>query len=164
MFSAKNGLILPTFLLILGFCCLKIAAEEKVECYECVQGVDEGCADPFSNETQVPVDCSSEKARPYVAKNEHRDDLKYSMPIGCRKILQEIDDKTHVVRQCAYSGENVNGLKRVGNKGVRLFYYQCTGSKCNAAPATKVNPASVLLPLFLLFSMAAVASSSRVWA
>uniref|UniRef100_A0A915HYI8 Uncharacterized protein n=1 Tax=Romanomermis culicivorax TaxID=13658 RepID=A0A915HYI8_ROMCU len=53
--------------------------------------------------------------------------------VGCRKVIQEVDEKPTIIRQCAYGGENVNGLKRIGNKGVRLYYYQCDKDECNGA-------------------------------
>lgn len=51
--------------------------------------------------------------------------LKGTAAIGCRKISQNIEGSSSIVRECAYSGENVDGHKKTGNHGIKLFYYQC---------------------------------------
>lgn len=142
MLTSVLKLSLPTLICVISMCFLKVASVEKENnnhhCVTCVEGIHPGCGDPFDTQyiDRYTTDCSLSHNRPDTNENEHRDEYKYKdkSPVGCRKILQEINDKIHVVRQCAYSGENVNGLKRTGNKGVKLWYYQCDDAKhCNGA-------------------------------
>lgn len=130
-----------------------ISSTYSFHCYNCVEGVDDGCGDPFkATENNYLVDCDKPESRPKTADNEHRDefDFREKKAKGCRKILQEIDDKTHVVRQCAYSGDDVNGMKRTGNKGVRLYYYQCSSAdNCNGAENLRSNSFSLLALVFI---------------
>ena len=60
---------------------------------------------------------------------------KFAEAVGCRKIIQEVDDGQRTIRECAYSGGDANGVKRTGNKGIRIFYYQCSGEGCNGSTA-----------------------------
>lgn len=91
--------------------------------------------------------------------------------VGCRKIEQEgftgfiktkifwfynnfnlVEGAITVVRQCAYEGDEIKQLKRVGNKGVRMFYWQCTDDKCNAAG----NVAASLLVIVIVSAFAQI--------
>lgn len=101
------------------------------ECYECVEGVNEKCADPFDLDDPV-VKGYLKKCFPNQLP-KHPAFANKTQALGCRKILQEINEVIHVVRECAWSGENAHNVKRTGNKGVRLFYYQCETEKCNTA-------------------------------
>ncbi|VDN50500.1 unnamed protein product [Dracunculus medinensis] len=57
-------------------------------------------------------------------------------PIACRKILQVCFAIIRTIRECAYSGDkNLNGLRKQGNKAIKLFYYQCE----NAVDAKVLN-------------------------
>jgi len=104
-------------------------ALDSLQCYKCVSTIDNDCAkyDEDLFEKSYKVDCLSEKEKPTSAV------FSDSKPVGCRKIVQEVEGEERIVRQCAFSGDNVEGLKRTGNKGVRLFYYQCNGDLCNGA-------------------------------
>lgn len=36
-----------------------------------------------------------------------------------------MDDESAIIRECAYTGDTVNGKRKTGNKGITLYYYQC---------------------------------------
>ncbi|GMR62885.1 hypothetical protein PMAYCL1PPCAC_33080, partial [Pristionchus mayeri] len=77
--------------------------------------------------------------------------------IGCRKILQRTGDDHTVVRQCAYSGENVDGLRKTGNSGITLFYYQCDnapgadGLPCNGSPGFSLVASALVAVVARMF-------------
>lgn len=143
------------------------AAEEKTtsdmkpvdRCYVCVSTNDTECGDSADGNTKFQKDdqrikdkflktCTDPEVVPYYLKDKPESERKAK---GCRKILQEVDSKTRVVRQCAYKVPDpfegdVQGLKRTGNQGVRLFYYQCHSDACNGASTTT---GAVLLSLVL---------------
>lgn len=125
--------------------------EPGFRCYVCVEGVDDNCADPFNKVK------NTEYLKPCNEPGDHRPKghrfNESSLAVGCRKINQEVDDKTHVVRECAYSGEPVQSLKRTGNKGVRLFYNQCKEHGCNSAPPTTMSLAEAKTLLAIIFSI-----------
>jgi hypothetical protein len=79
--------------------------------------------------------------RKFAAGNQN----KFAEAVGCRKIIQEVDDGTRTIRECAYSGGDANGVKRTGNKGIRIFYYQCSGEGCNGSTAVVGSVATILL-------------------
>ncbi|CAJ0575588.1 unnamed protein product, partial [Mesorhabditis spiculigera] len=59
--------------------------------------------------------------------------------IGCRKIEQYVEDKKQTIRECAYSGEEVDGLKKTGNNRIQLYFYQCNNKDgCNAGTSASV--------------------------
>jgi len=134
-------------------------------CYECTSILHPGCADAYEGDDKFPHEkvlklnysrnCAEDDLLPYY-------DPKGPKPVavGCRKILQEVDGKTRIVRQCAYNKpddtDEVSGMKRTGNQGVRLFYYQCPRDYCNAA--SKPN-FILLLPFVFVFAFVA----SRWW-
>ncbi|KAK0425712.1 hypothetical protein QR680_009334 [Steinernema hermaphroditum] len=65
--------------------------------------------------------------------------------IGCRKIEQDINGEISIVRECAYTGEKFDGKKISGTSGVTLYLYQCSGDRCNAAPALSTSLAVAIL-------------------
>uniref|UniRef100_A0A1I7TJE2 Protein sleepless n=1 Tax=Caenorhabditis tropicalis TaxID=1561998 RepID=A0A1I7TJE2_9PELO len=81
--------------------------------------------------------------------------FKGNAAIGCRKISQNVEGVSSIVRECAYSGENVDGLKKTGNHGIQLYYYQCeneqSGEPCNSI-GTIFSPISILtlIAIYLL--------------
>ncbi|VDL80631.1 unnamed protein product [Nippostrongylus brasiliensis] len=54
--------------------------------------------------------------------------FKDSAAVGCRKIIQTVESRVSTIRECAYSGEPVSGLKKTGNWGINMYYYQCENS------------------------------------
>lgn len=127
-------------------------------CYECTSALHPGCADAYEGSEKFPHekllkvnysrDCTLPEHQPHVEPGQ-----KPPRAVGCRKILQEVEGKTRVVRECAYTkpddGDKVDGLKRTGNQGVRLFYYQCAKDYCNTAP--QKNTISIFLAIFSTF-------------
>uniref|UniRef100_A0A915HTB6 Uncharacterized protein n=1 Tax=Romanomermis culicivorax TaxID=13658 RepID=A0A915HTB6_ROMCU len=75
--------------------------------------------------------------------------LKFERSVGCRKIIQNVDGNVSVVRECAYSGGKMHGMKRMGNRGVRIFYYQCETDRCNAAKTSAPTGLASIAVLFL---------------
>ncbi|CAD6194260.1 unnamed protein product [Caenorhabditis auriculariae] len=74
--------------------------------------------------------------------------MKGAAAIGCRKTIQNVEEDEVVVRECAYSGENVDGLKKSGNHAIKLFHYQCTNAKedtpCNFGTTTFATMSSLI--------------------
>ncbi|VDD86458.1 unnamed protein product [Enterobius vermicularis] len=53
-----------------------------------------------------------------------------STPVACRKIIQQVDPTPErIIRECSYTlvhgSPQVNGMRKQGNKGIKMFYYQC---------------------------------------
>jgi hypothetical protein len=47
---------------------------------------------------------------------------------------ESVEKDVRVMRECAYTGENVEGQKRTGNLGIRMYFYQCDKEdNCNGA-------------------------------
>ncbi|GMT33012.1 hypothetical protein PFISCL1PPCAC_24309, partial [Pristionchus fissidentatus] len=76
--------------------------------------------------------------------------FKGATSIGCRKILQRIGDEREVIRECAYSGENVHAQRKTGNSGIQLFYYQCSDNE--GKPCNSVSSFSIFTSLLLAFA------------
>ena len=70
-------------------------------------------------------------------------ELTNSSATSCRKIIQNVVDDSAIIRECAYTGEAVDGKRKTGNKGITLYYYQCfnenDGKPCNSANLLNVN-------------------------
>uniref|UniRef100_A0A915BYV6 Protein sleepless n=1 Tax=Parascaris univalens TaxID=6257 RepID=A0A915BYV6_PARUN len=48
---------------------------------------------------------------------------------------------TRIIRECAYTGDkNMDGVRKQGNKAVKLTYYQCENTD-NDSPCNGVTPA-----------------------
>ncbi|VDN29228.1 unnamed protein product [Cylicostephanus goldi] len=93
----------------------------KYSCYQCVSTSD--------NEG----DCSEndlEKLAPFNKPCPTLEEGTYagSEAKGCRKIIQTVEAKKSVIRECAYTGETVDGVKKTGNWGINMYYYQCENS------------------------------------
>ncbi|CAP33260.1 Protein CBG14839 [Caenorhabditis briggsae] len=78
--------------------------------------------------------------------------LKGTAAIGCRKITQNVEGVQSVVRECAYSGDNVDGLKKTGNHGIQLYYYQCQ----NEQAGTPCNSIGTMSSLFSVLTLIAI--------
>ncbi|VDP03176.1 unnamed protein product [Heligmosomoides polygyrus] len=117
----------------------KCSADYK--CYQCISSSDnqEDCAES-----------DLQKLKPYIKSCPALTEgtFKGQKPKGCRKIIQTVESKKSTIRECAYSGDVVDGQKKTGNWGINMYYYQCenTGSEpCNGAN----SPALVVLSLLL---------------
>ncbi|CAI2357200.1 unnamed protein product [Caenorhabditis sp. 36 PRJEB53466] len=81
--------------------------------------------------------------------------FKGTAAIGCRKVSQNVEGVESIVRECAYSGSNADGLKKTGNHAIQLYYYQCQneqpGTPCNSIGAV-FSPLSIitLIAIYLL--------------
>ncbi|CAL2050228.1 unnamed protein product [Caenorhabditis brenneri] len=125
---------------------LALGVSANLSCYQCTSnenptcGVnDEGALEGFKKTCESISDGS----------------LKGTAAIGCRKITQSIEGVVSTVRECAYSGENVDGLKKTGNHGIHMYYYQCeneqSGIPCNSIGSV-FSPLSILtlIAIYLL--------------
>ncbi|CAI5454975.1 unnamed protein product [Caenorhabditis angaria] len=90
----------------------------NIHCFQCT-----------SNENKV---CEQNDENDLKAFNKVCGPNNNQKAIGCRKISQNVEGEEIIVRECAYSGENVDGLKKTGNHAIQLYYYQCTNEKDNA--------------------------------
>ncbi|KAI1716246.1 hypothetical protein DdX_07283 [Ditylenchus destructor] len=122
-----------------------------VKCYQC-NSDNNGESDCDSSDKNILKKyiktCPKLKEGTYAGKDAS----------SCRKVLQDIADKSNVVRECAYSGdEPVDGKRRTGNKGIILYLYQCFNEgnedPCNSSPNFKVS-FFALLASFSLFVLA----------
>ncbi|XGW32787.1 hypothetical protein V3C99_017363 [Haemonchus contortus] len=117
------------------------------KCYQCISSSDN------------QEDCESsdlDKLKPFIKPCPvlQEGTFKGAHAKGCRKIIQTVESKKSTIRECAYSGEVVDGQKKTGNWGINMYYYQCenTGSEpCNGARSPLVIALSLLLSLTALF-------------
>ncbi|GMT35873.1 hypothetical protein PFISCL1PPCAC_27170 [Pristionchus fissidentatus] len=82
--------------------------------------------------------------------------LEGTRAIGCRKILQKVGEEKAVIRECAYTGENVDAQRKTGNSGIILYYYQCNdnvdGKPCNGVSSFSLVASSLLLLAARIFA------------
>lgn len=160
-----NSIFLISIAIASSFLIFSVEADEKAKnattvrrCYECTSVLHPGCADLYEGSEKFPhagklkynysKECSLPELQPYREPGKPA-----PVAVGCRKILQEVDGHTRVVRECAYTlpdgADEVVGLKRTGNQGVRLFYYQCPRDNCNGAARQSLTLFAFLAPLVL---------------
>ncbi|CAD5229471.1 unnamed protein product [Bursaphelenchus okinawaensis] len=77
---------------------------------------------------------------------------------SCRKIIQRVEGEEAIVRECAYTGdEEVDGKRRIGNKGIVLYLYQCfndePGKPCNSASTLSLATASILTAFYSIYHL-----------
>ncbi|CAJ0567694.1 unnamed protein product, partial [Mesorhabditis spiculigera] len=109
-----------------------VAAAWALSCYQCNTGAN---GEEMCDSTEVTdlakwkKPCGKLADGPFANKNA----------IGCRKIEQYVEEKKQTIRECAYSGEEVDGLKKTGNNRIQLYFYQCNNKDgCNAGTSTSV--------------------------
>ncbi|KAI6191970.1 hypothetical protein M3Y97_00285500 [Aphelenchoides bicaudatus] len=123
-----RALFAATVLLLIVF--VNAQTKGPIQCYICnsLTKGQENCAS--SDETAL---------KPYLktCSNINQGQLKGRSATMCRKILQEVHEQEGVIRECAYTGEDeLDGKRRIGNKGIILYLYQCeneNGKACNSA-------------------------------
>uniref|UniRef100_A0A8R1IJI8 Uncharacterized protein n=1 Tax=Caenorhabditis japonica TaxID=281687 RepID=A0A8R1IJI8_CAEJA len=62
--------------------------------------------------------------------------LKAVKPVGCRVTQQYVKEEHSVVRDCAYTGENIDKKSNKGSLGVSRVYSQCSENICNSAESS----------------------------
>ncbi|KAK6766797.1 hypothetical protein RB195_026213 [Necator americanus] len=135
--------VLTTLLFMFGIAF--VSAEYS--CYQCVS----------TNDNESDCDGSDlEKLAPFVKPCQTLEEGTYkgSEAKGCRKIVQTVETKKSIIRECAYSGEVVDGQKKTGNWGINMYYYQCenTGSEpCNGTRHPLTTVISLVLSLAAVF-------------
>ncbi|KAK6033423.1 hypothetical protein OSTOST_00383, partial [Ostertagia ostertagi] len=90
----------------------------QYKCYQCIS----------SSDNQSDCELSElEKLKPFIKSCPvlQEGTFKGSQAKGCRKIIQTVESKKSTIRECAYSGEVVDGQKKTGNWGINMYYYQC---------------------------------------
>ncbi|CAJ0610152.1 unnamed protein product [Cylicocyclus nassatus] len=134
--------LLSSFLVIVGISLVS----SKYSCYQCVSTSDnEGDCSENDLEKLAPFN----KPCPTLEEGTY----KGSEAKGCRKIIQTVEAKKSVIRECAYTGETVDGQKKTGNWGINMYYYQCENSgkePCNSSRQTLASALSLLLSLTAL--------------
>ncbi|GMT04327.1 hypothetical protein PENTCL1PPCAC_26501 [Pristionchus entomophagus] len=119
------------------------AAAGSMKCVQCASTKkgEENCVDSGDHLNKYTKVCP----------NLNEGAFKGNKAVGCRKIHQNIGDEKAIVRECAYSGENLDGQRKTGNSGIILFYYQC--NETQTQPCNSVSSLSIFSTL--LFSIAA---------
>uniref|UniRef100_A0A914W7U5 Protein sleepless n=1 Tax=Plectus sambesii TaxID=2011161 RepID=A0A914W7U5_9BILA len=125
-------------LALLAVVTAQTAAKTKVtSCYQCNSAEE----NQGKCETTDELDEKWKKpCAPPVSSNS-----KFTDAVGCRKMTQKVEDHTRVVRECAYTGGDVDGQKRTGNKGILIYYYQCSADNCNGSPTIVASFGALLL-------------------
>ncbi|CAD5234342.1 unnamed protein product [Bursaphelenchus xylophilus] len=148
MFSMKLALSI----VLVGF--VVVSAQKKaggVSCYQCnsFTAGQEVCESSDEKElTKFKKPC------PKITEGE----LVGTDANSCRKILQTVDGDSGVVRECAYTGdEEVDGKRRIGNKGIVLWLYQCfndePGKPCNSASTVSLTTVSIFTAFAFIYNL-----------
>lgn len=117
-----------------------VATSEKIRCVSCNSFNDDERWCSSSEEVAKRVKDADSDADHFVECDS--DDAPKdvgNVVAHCRKLEQVIDSVStehRVIRECAYSGKVVDGQRRTGNKGIKIFTWQCKNEDyCNAAPS-----------------------------
>ncbi|PAV85804.1 hypothetical protein WR25_14392 [Diploscapter pachys] len=122
----------------------QLSFAQSTSCYQCTSNEKPDC-----ESSDVAKLAPFKKNCPPLTDGQY----KGKPSIGCRKILQSIEGENSVVRECAYAGNKVDGLKKTGNWAVHLHYYQCENTKpsepCNGASSIFVAPVLIFTSLIM---------------
>ncbi|CAJ0922653.1 unnamed protein product, partial [Mesorhabditis belari] len=123
--------------------CALVSVSWAVQCWQCNSGApgqDKCAATQVTDlDPKWKKDCGKLRDGEYANKPAK----------GCRKIEQYVGKESQVIRECAYSGEEVDGLKKTGNTGIQLYYYQCKGEGCNSSTLTSALTAFSVIAVAL---------------
>ncbi|GMT23995.1 hypothetical protein PFISCL1PPCAC_15292, partial [Pristionchus fissidentatus] len=98
---------------------ISLSVSSAIMCYVCNSEYKSDC---WENYEKFITGCSDKRVSGQQMK-----------AIGCRTIRTSVGDERSLVRECAYTGENVdNKVTRGTNKLVRS-YTQCSTHKCNSS-------------------------------
>ncbi|GMR32479.1 hypothetical protein PMAYCL1PPCAC_02674 [Pristionchus mayeri] len=119
------------------------AAAGAIKCVQCqsTKKGEENCAESGDHLAKYTKPCNPLNEGAY----------KGNKAVGCRKIHQNVGDDKGILRECAYSGEDIDGQRRTGNSGIILFYYQCSDNE--GQPCNGVSSVSLFASLLVLFSL-----------
>ncbi|CAP23006.1 Protein CBG01603 [Caenorhabditis briggsae] len=79
--------------------------------------------------------------------------LKAVKPVGCRVTRQYVNEETSIVRECAYTGEDVDKKSNKGSLGVSRVYSQCSEALCNSANSSfHFITAAILVAVYKIFA------------
>ncbi|EYC00525.1 hypothetical protein Y032_0115g516 [Ancylostoma ceylanicum] len=123
--------------------------DAEYSCYQCISTSDnEGDCD----------ESDLDKLAPFIKPCPRLEEgtFKGSEAKACRKIVQTVETKKSIIRECAYSGDVVDGQKKTGNWGINMYYYQCenTGDEpCNSTRHPLTAVLSLMLSLVALLFM-----------
>ncbi|XP_076264652.1 UPAR/Ly6 domain-containing protein crok-like isoform X2 [Rhynchophorus ferrugineus] len=107
--------------------------ETPLQCYDCNSEYDPRCGDPFNSYTIGIVNCSDIKPPEHLLSPDMLPNQRLK-PTVCRKIVQWVEGKKRVIRECGYiqdDRDNKNCLKTTGTKNVDVKYCACTKPLCN---------------------------------
>ncbi|CAB3409690.1 unnamed protein product [Caenorhabditis bovis] len=121
---------------IIFISCL-FAVTTALNCYICNSLKDPECVDNYESFSKVcPV--------------KTFDGRKAVKPVGCRIIRQYIHSEYSIVRECAYSGEDVSNKSNKGSLGVSRIVTQCSDKPvCNSSSTYAILPV-VLIAFYKL--------------
>lgn len=128
---------------------VELFAIEAKMCYQCNSAVDSDCEKS-----------DADVLKKFLKKCEPSNETpqKYSKPIACRKIVQQVESSPlRVIRECAYTGKTqLDGMRKQGNKAIKMLYYQCENESnetpCNDGAINILSPAS-MIACGLLFAL-----------
>ncbi|CAI2351277.1 unnamed protein product [Caenorhabditis sp. 36 PRJEB53466] len=124
--------------LLVFFCIISVAA--ALNCYICNSLAQPDCVSNYTSFNKIcPVKSFA--------------GLKAVKPVGCRVVRQYVQEETSVVRECAYTGENVVKKSNKGSLGVSRVYTQCSENICNSADSVfQFFAATVVIALYKLIA------------
>ncbi|VDP11423.1 unnamed protein product [Onchocerca flexuosa] len=130
--------------------------DQPMKCYQCNSAKDAKCDSSDAKDLKQYI-----KLCPPLRDGTHAG----KKPIACRKIIQNVEELPElIIRECAYTGDkNLDGMRKQGNKAIKLFYYQCENmdkdTPCNGAQ--QITTRYLTLTLFLVTIIAAALNKYR---
>ncbi|KAH1003892.1 uncharacterized protein LOC109534372 isoform X1 [Dendroctonus ponderosae] len=117
--------------------------ETPLQCYDCNSAYDPRCGDPFNPYSIGIVNCSEQKPPEHLINPELHPNQRLK-PTVCRKLVQKVEGKKRVIRECGYimdDRDDKSCPRRTGTKEVEVFYCSCTKPLCNQGAI--IRPASL---------------------
>ncbi|VDK78024.1 unnamed protein product [Litomosoides sigmodontis] len=138
VYSRMRVLITNVLILIAS---LIVVADQPMQCYECNSAKDANCKSSNGEDLKQYI-----KSCPALTEGTYAG----NKPVACRKIIQSVEElPTQIIRECAYTGDKLDGMRKQGNKAVKLLYYQCENvdgdTPCNGTRQITTRHLSLLL-------------------
>ncbi|KAL1518340.1 hypothetical protein ABEB36_001977 [Hypothenemus hampei] len=106
-----------------------------LQCYDCNSEYDPRCGDPFNPYSIGVVNCTEQKIPEHLIDHENANKT-IVKPTVCRKLVQKVEGRKRVVRECGYLPDKYDDkfcVRRTGTAHVEVYYCACTTSLCNKA-------------------------------